>query len=133
LRSTLALGLALAAVLIVSGCGTATPSASSSDSSAPDSGISGVTVAGPQCPVQIAGQPCPPRPVSVRVVVQDLARHEVATFNSDDQGRFRVRLPAGDYLLVTTDPHGPLLKPEHVTVVAGRYTELSLLLDTGIR
>ena len=128
-----ALGLAFAVLLSLSACGPATPG----DSSAPpalDSGISGLTVAGPQCPVQVAGQPCPPKPVSAHVVVQDATGHELATFASDAQGRYRVALPPGDYVLASGgDPGFPFLKPVQVTVVAGRYVELQLMLDTGIR
>jgi hypothetical protein len=99
-----------------------------------DSGISGLTVAGPQCPVQVAGQPCPPKPVSAHVAVQDAAGHELATFVSDAQGRYRVALPPGDYVLVSGGDSGlPFLKPVQVMVVAGRYVELQLMLDTGIR
>lgn len=123
-------GLALATVLSLGGCGPDTQTGSP----AQDSGISGLTVAGPQCPVQIAGQPCPPKPVSARVVVEDAAGRQLTAFTSDAQGQFRLPLPPGDYVLVSSgDPGGPFLKPEPVTVVAGRYVELQLMLDTGIR
>jgi hypothetical protein len=125
-------GLVAAAILTLAGCGPAT----TTNASAPpalDSGISGLTVAGPQCPVQIAGQPCPPKPVSARVVVEDAAGHQLTAFTSDPQGRFRFALPPGNYVLVSNDPGGPLLKPVQVTVVAGRYGEIQLMFDTGIR
>jgi hypothetical protein len=124
------LGLALAAVLNLGGCGPGTQTGSP----ALDSGISGLTVAGPQCPVEIAGQPCPPKPVSARVAVQDAAGQQLTAFDSDAQGRFRLPLSPGAYVLVSSgDPGGPLLKPVQVTVLAGQYVELQLMLDTGIR
>ena len=132
-RLTAVLGLAVAVLLSLAGCGPGTP-ADSSTPQAVDSGIAGVTVAGPQCPVQVAGQPCPPKPVSAHVVVEDAAGRQLAAFMSDAQGRYRVALPPGEYVLVSgNDPGGPLLKPVQVTVVGGRYVDLQLMLDTGIR
>ena len=132
-RLSAVLVVALAAGFGLAGCGPGTPA----DSSAPpavDSGITGVTVAGPQCPVQVAGQPCPPKLVSAHVVVEDAAGRQLTAFMSDAQGRYRVALPPGEYVLVSgNDPGGPLLKPVQVTVVAGRYMDLQLMLDTGIR
>jgi hypothetical protein len=130
-RSSL-FGVVLATVLALGGCG---PGSSHDSSVQPllDGGISGLTVAGPQCPVQVPGQPCPPKPVSANVVVEDNAGHEVTAFVSDAQGRYRLALPPGDYVLVSGDPGPPFLKPVQVTVVAGRYVDLQLVLDTGIR
>jgi hypothetical protein len=131
-RRITALAFVLTAVLSVGGCGP--DGATGSSGPAADSGISGLTVAGPQCPVQIAGQPCPPKPVSARVVVEDAAGHQVTAFTSDPQGRFRVQLPAGEYVLVSSgDPGSLLLKPVQVTVLAGRYADVQLMFDTGIR
>jgi hypothetical protein len=128
-----ALSLALVGTLILASCGAAPPSATSSQRPTPQSGISGVTVAEPQCPVQTEGNPCPPRPVSVDIDVQDPTGRHVAGFTSDQDGHFRLPLAPGDYTLLTTNPHKPLLKPQKVTVHAGQFTELHLLLDTGIR
>jgi hypothetical protein len=128
-----ALRLTLVATLVLAGCGAAPPSARSSQQPTPESGISGVTVAEPQCPVQTEGNPCPPRPVSVAIEVQDPTGHHVAAFTSDQDGHFRLPLAPGNYTLLTTNPHAPLLKPQNVTVHTGQFTELRLLLDTGIR
>jgi hypothetical protein len=98
------------------------------------SGIVGIVVAGPQCPVEVIGHPCPPRPVSATVTVLAESGQTVATFTSDTQGRFQVGLPPGAYKLVTRKVHQPqLLHPVRVTVESGTQTQLRLFLDTGIR
>jgi len=113
----------------LAGCGAAGPG----PGTATDSGISGVTVAGPQCPVQTSGRPCPPQPVSARILVQGASGASVTTFTSDRSGQFRVRLPAGSYTLLTGDAPGAQLRPVQVSVAAHQFTQLRLVLDSGIR
>jgi hypothetical protein len=119
---------ALVAVLALTGC-----HRGSSPSVVTDTGISGVTMAAPQCPVERQDSPCPARPVSARIIVKDGSGTEVTAFNSGADGRFRVVLPAGQYVLVTADQMPPTLAPKAVTVVTGQFTEIELTLDTGIR
>jgi hypothetical protein len=73
-----------------------------------DSGIAGTVVAGPGCPVGQEGTPCPGQPVrarlSVRVGPSDKrvpgARGVVvAKGRSNDEGRFRIAVPPGDYVV----------------------------------
>jgi hypothetical protein len=130
--SSLLTGL-LAAVLAVAACGAvARPEPVSSP---PDSGIEGHTLAAPTCPVVVAGNPCPARPISATVVVKEGTGREVARFTSGNDGSYRVPMAPGTYTL--SQPAGtqrlPELKPVPVTVVAGRYTALDLTFDTGIR
>jgi hypothetical protein len=119
--------------IVIGACGGPNDGSPGQPSRRADSGITGVTVAGPQCPVEIAGQPCAAQPVAARIVVQDPAGRDLLAFTSDDQGRFRVGLPPGDYVLVTTDVRAPILKPQPVTVLPGQFLQLRLLLDTGVR
>ena len=95
--------------------------------------VTGLTVAGPRCPVQSADNRCPPTPVSVRILVEDRNGHRVTTFQSGPDGRFDIRLPAGEYTFSTTDPAGPRLAPRRITLVAGGIYDIRLELDTGIR
>ena len=109
---------------------TATTAATAPGSSAE---VTGLTVAGPRCPVQSADNPCPPTPVSVHILVEDRNGHRVTTFQSGPDGRFDIRLPAGEYTFSTTDPAGPRLTPRRITLVAGVVYNVRLDLDTGIR
>ncbi len=102
----------------------------------PNTGIQGIAEAGPQCPVVVRGQPCPPRPIAATVAVQDPTGAEVTRFTSGSDGRFQVSLPPGTYTLVEVPRSQgafPTLKPVTVTVVAGQYTSVMLEFDTGIR
>lgn len=97
-------------------------------------GIEGIALRGPVCPVQRPNDPaCAPRPHEADVVVLSESRF-VTSFRTGEDGRFRVGLPPGTYLLVPEagDPF-PVATDEEVEVAAGVYTEVTLSFDTGIR
>jgi hypothetical protein len=100
-------------------------------------GIAGVTVLGPVCPVQRGDRPCPPRPVSARLAVLNASTNaSVTTIDSDAQGHFSVALQPGRYLLRAISvgggpPHSPTLVS--VTVQAGHYATVTIQFDSGIR
>ncbi len=102
---------------------------------APRSGVQGVVTAGPQCPVEQLGSPCPDRPFVGIVRASALDGTVVAETETDDQGRFRVALDPGTYVLaVVTDGGGPpTATPQPVQVEEGRFTRVTLRVDTGIR
>jgi hypothetical protein len=58
----------------------------------------------------------------------------VTRVRSDEDGRFRVGLSPGDYVVdpESGDPF-PVAGPQDVTVVEGAYTEVVVSFDTGIR
>jgi len=99
---------------------------------APASGIRGTILAGPACPGPArVDSPCPDRPVALTVeVVQGGA--VAATFTTGADGRFSVALAPGSYLLRSKSGL-PALRSQSVTVAAGRYTEVGLHADTGMR
>ena len=112
-------------------------SVSGDSSMAERSGIEGRVTVGPQCPVLEEGVSCPDRPHWAEIRVLDEGSDRVvATFMSDEDGQFRVELPPGRYVL---DPGEPLLVDEPraekmtVSVEAGRYTEVTVRFDSGIR
>lgn len=99
-----------------------------------ESGIEGRVLLGPQCPVEVEGSPCPDRPVAATVSVRTLEGDEVTTFRSEDDGRFRVALDPGSYVLVAEPGDvGMFAKPVEVTVRASEYADVVVLIDTGIR
>ena len=102
-----------------------------------DSGISGVVLAGPTCPVQTPNDPaCDDQPYAATVVVMTAdGRFTVTRFTAGSDGRFRVPLFPGTYLL---DPLSgtsgfPVSSPQTVTVRPGAFTDLMISYDTGIR
>jgi len=96
------------------------------------SGVHGIALAGPQCPVEMAGVPCPDLPVDVDLAFRQGAT-TVATVQTGNDGKFSVPLPPGTYQVTTTGSLFPSLAPLEVTVPVDGYTWLELRLDTGIR
>lgn len=94
--------------------------------------VRGRVTAGPTCPVERAGSPCPEQPV--RATLAFTGPSGSATTTSDAHGDYEVRLPAGDYTVRVSAPvgisHGTT---ERTHVDAGRTTTLNITLDTGIR
>jgi hypothetical protein len=108
------------------------------DDAPPRSGIDGLVLAGPQCPVVQEVSPCPDEPLSgapIRITTAGGGNPETVT--SDGQGRFRVSLAPGDYEVEPLPIEGePLPAPgpaQGVTVTNNRYTEVTVIYDTGIR
>jgi hypothetical protein len=59
----------------------------------------------------------------------------IATAISDAEGRFEVAVPAGEYVVqaVLDAPGPPSAKPVPVSVRSGRFAQVQVLVDTGIR
>ncbi len=101
------------------------------------SGISGLVMAGPQCPVVQAGSPCPDKPLQAKIEITNVDGGAVATVESDADGLFKVNVPPGEYYVVAQPVgDGPFPAPpgeQLATVRTGIITEVSVLYDTGIR
>ncbi len=110
------------------------PSADGDDGS----GIGGIAVAGPVCPVEtVPPDPgCAARPVAGAViVVRDMGGSEVARAVTGADGSFFVGLPAGDYLIEPQAVEGLMgtAAALEVTVAEGLAADVQLEYDTGIR
>jgi len=60
----------------------------------------------------------------------------VAKATSDSSGYFRIPLPPGQYVVRPENLTGavvPIAQPLTVTVVAGRFTFVTISFDSGIR
>ena len=90
-------------------------------------------MAGPTCPVEQAGSPCPPQPWTgtVRATAADGHEYETTTTN---EGSFSMELPPGAYTVVAVTGAGlPQGVPQTVTVNTGTVRTITLQVDTGIR
>jgi hypothetical protein len=133
-RSTLSrprlLGVVLLA-LALSACGAGGPT------SAPDSGIRGLVTLGPTCPVQVEGdpQPCSTTYAATLEIHDQASDRLITTVTSGADGRFEVRLAPGTYRIVPQVAEVlPVAAPvEDVVVAAGRFTEVLVDFDSGIR
>jgi hypothetical protein len=104
-----------------------------------ETGVRGVVVAGPRCPVEtIPPHPdCEAQPVDGAVLlIQDAGGKEVAQATSAANGRFEVVLSPGAYRVVA-QPVGGLMgtaSDASFKVELGEpWTELTIEYDTGIR
>jgi hypothetical protein len=59
----------------------------------------------------------------------------VASFTTDDQGRFRVSLPPGHYIVSTKEKRAKIGRygPFEVSVSEGKMTNVQWNCDTGMR
>lgn len=136
-------GAVIAACLLLAACGPPAPppgptgtGTTPSPPVAPPSGTGafGYVTAGPTCPVERPDQPCPPQPVSARVVAHGPRGATVASTHSDSSGRYALDLPPGSYVLVVGAASGwPLCPDTPVTVKPGSAARADVSCDTGIR
>ncbi len=101
------------------------------------SGVEGVVLSGPNCPVVQEGSPCPDTPAEAEIQVTDPSTQEVIFITqSGADGRFRIGLPPGEFVLLAlplSSRLAPSGKPVPVTVVADRFLTVTLYIDTGMR
>lgn len=102
-----------------------------------DSGVEGVVMLGPTCPV-VRDPPdplCADRPYATSILVYRTGAENPYTIgNSGTDGTFRFSLPPGSYTLTARvgTPH-PSCSETSVAVVPDEYATTTLLCDTGIR
>jgi len=102
-------------------------------------GVAGRILIGPTCPVVTPN--CPPAKAgqgTVRIETAPRSKRGggqlVKRVKSDQHGRFSTTLPAGSYTLIVEKASGyPVPKPLAVDVEAGVVSQVTLILDTGIR
>jgi hypothetical protein len=98
------------------------------------SGIRGQALAGPQCPVEVQGSPCPNLPYEGTVIATDVESGEEFTAETDSEGRFALSLEPGTYeVSIVSETSPPFAKPQTVTVEPDSFTEITVSVDTGIR
>lgn len=98
------------------------------------SGIRGQALAGPQCPVEVQGSPCPDLPYEGTVIATETESGEEFTVATDADGRFELSLEPGTYeVSIASESSPPFAKPQTVTVDPGSFTEIVVPVDTGIR
>ena len=101
-----------------------------------DSGVKGRVFIGPLCPVVQEGVPCPDAPYEASIRVRRASGKVVKTVRSGEDGRFRVNLAPGRYMLVPLSPHEgapPYAGPLTVRVRAHGFTRVTISYDSGIR
>jgi hypothetical protein len=99
-----------------------------------DSGLEGVVTVGPMCPVVQLNNPCPDQPYPATLTVLSGSGKKITQFQTDQHGRFRIDLAAGDYVLHPESPNGlPFAADLPFTVNEHKFTQLKISYDSGIR
>lgn len=123
-------------IAIMTGCSLNEPNPAATATSS-DAGIRGTTMVDAGCPMSKDATPCADKPISAKVIVIDAAtKATAAEVVSDTAGKFAIALPAGTYQVQAGDPSGapvPYAAPRPVTVDPGRYIEITIQLDSGVR
>jgi hypothetical protein len=97
------------------------------------SGLYGTVTRGPTRPVCEVDQPCEAPAADVTLVFYREGRR-IARVRTNDQGKYRITLRPGRYLVRTTAPSiRRIIDPPLVTVPRGRYARVNFSIDTGIR
>ncbi len=98
------------------------------------SGIEGQVLAGPMCPVVQQEQACPDGPYQATLTVKSPSGVQIAQVKTDTQGHFKVSLVPGNYILHPESPDGVASAGDQAfTVETGRFTQLTIHYDSGIR
>lgn len=98
------------------------------------SGVEGQVFIGPVCPVVQEGQECADRPYQATLIVNNSNGREIVKVQTDEQGRFKIPLEPGEYILHPESPNVMPYAAEQVFVVeAGKFTQVNITYDSGIR
>jgi len=100
-----------------------------------ETGLEGVIMISPTKPGPIRADAPGSQPLANATFVVENEKGEVASFTTDDQGRFRIPLPAGHYKVSIKGKKGGIGRfgPFEADVVAGTMTKVQWECDSGIR
>jgi hypothetical protein len=113
------------------------PGGGASQSPSAPSGIRGTVFIGPTCPGPVdpsaTDEPCV-TPYSAQLAILDADGKVVTRVTSGADGTFQVDLPPGDYTVAPQngDPV-PSAPSQPVSVEPGKYTEIQVNYDSGMR
>lgn len=110
-------------------------SAETSPSPKPETGIEGVVTISPTHGGPIREGEDSSRPLPDAIFVVRKGTEEVARFTTDDQGRFQVALPPGNYEVLAREQKHKLggWGPFPIEVEAGKMTKRNFDCDSGMR
>jgi hypothetical protein len=103
--------------------------------SGPETGIEGVITISPTQPGPIRADSPGSKPLANAAFVVESEKGEVASFTTDNEGRFRIPLAPGHYRVSIKGKKGGIGRfgPFEVDVVPGKVTNVQWECDSGIR
>jgi len=104
---------------------------------ASEGGIEGAVTIGPACPVEkFPPDPnCADKPYKANLEAATKDGKMVKRFSSGDDGKFKVSLPAGEYVVKSDSSSSilPRMAPVNAVVETGKFTRIDIGFDSGIR
>jgi hypothetical protein len=99
-----------------------------------DSGVEGQVLIGPICPVVQEGQECPDQPYQAVFTVTSLKGERIVQIQTGTDGKFKIPLPPGEYILHPESPNAmPFALEQPFAVEEGMFTQVVVSYDSGIR
>lgn len=99
-----------------------------------ESGIEGQVLIGPTCPVVQEGDKCADKPYQTTLTLLNPQGELILRFETDAEGRFKIPLPSGKYVLhPETTGRYPFAAEQEFTVTTGEYTQITITYESGIR
>ena len=98
------------------------------------SGVEGQVLIGPFCPVVQVETQCPDQPYQATLTIKNPQGEMILQIQTDAEGRFRIPLPSGNYILhPETTGRYPSAPDQNFAVDPGVYTQITVTYDSGIR
>jgi hypothetical protein len=100
------------------------------------SGIEGQVTKGPTCPgpIRIGATECQDQPYQANITILDENNNQIAQFQTDSVGYFKINLDPGSYILHPESGNPlPRAADQTVLVTDGQFTQVSIIFDTGMR
>ena len=99
-----------------------------------DSGVEGQVLIGPTCPVVVEGQDCADKPYQATLTVNSPNGRKIVQIQTDEEGRFKIPLAPGEYILHPESPNVmPFAGEQTFIVETGKFTQIVVNYDSGIR
>ncbi|HKI54078.1 MAG TPA: hypothetical protein VJ987_08115 [Anaerolineales bacterium] len=122
-------------MLITSCAKSPTPTSASTETSTPiNSGIEGQALIGPTCagPVRVDSN-CDDQPYQATLTVFSPKGERIVQVQTDEDGRFKIPLAPGEYILHPESEKITFAGEQTVIVKAGAFTQVIVNYDSGIR
>jgi hypothetical protein len=101
-----------------------------------NSGVEGQVLLGPVSPTSTDESSSSEKPYKASLNILNTEREEITSIDTDKDGRFRLNLKPGEYIIspkAPNPPNPPYPEEQKVIVKEGEYTNVTIRFDSGIR